>query len=133
MISNVVVFLTLLCGPSSAVPINISVFKNIVFLPNSLLYQIASLSPIEPSNACLCRCYNISVCCTVTYIGANRTCLLYFAQLDYGQPQSVPANMNASVYSFASRGLCVVVFQPSVTWSLLRIPTCGNRFREACE
>ena len=47
----------------------------------------------------------MSICFTVTYIGGNWTCVLYFAQLSQGQLQSVAPSVNASVYSFGNRSL----------------------------
>ena len=85
--------------------INLSVFPNTNFRPFDQSYVLGNLSPINSSNMCLCRCYNISTCVTVTYIGANRTCILYSAQLSLGNLQSLPNSSNAKVYWFGNRNL----------------------------
>ena len=105
MISDAVAIVVLMSLVLLSTSITLSVFPNTIFVPIDPRYQIANLSPINSSNMCLCRCYNISICFTVTYVAANRTCILYFAQLTQGHLQSVPANVNASVYSFGNRNL----------------------------
>ena len=85
--------------------IDLSVFPNTNFLPFDQHYELDNLSPINSSNMCLCRCYNLSICFTATYIGVNRTCLLYFAQLSQGKLQSLPNSSNAKVYWFGNRNL----------------------------
>ena len=104
MIAKVVAF-ALLSPVCLSVPVNLSVFPNTNFRPFDQSYVLNNLSPINSSNTCLCRCYNISLCFTVTYIGANRTCILYFAQLSQGNLQSLPNSSNAKVYWFGNRNL----------------------------
>ena len=107
MTINVVVVVVpfLLVHVCLSAPITISVFPNTVFLSFDAHYELDNLSPIDSSNMCLCRCYNISICFTVTYIGANQTCILYFAQLSQGQLQSFSISMDSRVYSFGNRNL----------------------------
>ena len=105
MISRVtvtVVLLLLLFMPSST-PLTLPEFLDAVFVPIDPRYKIVNRSPIDSLNTCLCQCYNMTICFTVTYIGSTLTCILYFAQLDQGELQMVSSNVSASVFSFGNR------------------------------
>ena len=99
------VVFVLLSRVSSSSSISLPFYENHLFHPTDSRYQMASVTPIYSPDTCICHCYMMSMCSTVTYIGSNRTCVLYFAQLSQGQLQSVAPSVDASVYSFGNRSL----------------------------
>jgi hypothetical protein len=87
----------------STMIMSITVYKNARFDPIDARSMMSTFSPISTVDACRCECYNNIICSTATYFGINRTCVLFYAQLNQGQLRVVPTVINATVSFFGNR------------------------------
>ncbi|CAF1422165.1 unnamed protein product [Adineta steineri] len=105
MLSQVTLILLVCCLSTSTIPITI--YKNAQFVPTNTNLKLADQFSINSLNECACQCLNNSQCLTATYIGINKSCSMFSAQVKRSWLQIQTTIMDASVLTFSNESLPV--------------------------